>query len=230
MWNDISASGCPSTVRRNAVVRLLWQCKRTRRRKRSSRFSPRRHGAELRGRRTEVCHAAGPSRALCSRCSSRVPGDTETACAGDCAMRDNLRASPCAPCLRVKTVSPSPPRLETTGARRAGSGACRGRSESSEVGRRVERRAWIHEIDDVEDVGGLEAELKHGPATQREIAEDAEIDVRIARPSTMFRPAVPSSPIAGCAKAAVLNHCSISSSRGRPLSSFGSPTISARSS
>ena len=45
----------------------------------------------------------------------------------------------------------------------------------------------------------------------------------------MLRPAVPSSPIAGCANAAVLNHCSISSSRGRPLSSFGSPMMSARS-
>ncbi len=45
----------------------------------------------------------------------------------------------------------------------------------------------------------------------------------------MLRPAVPSAPIAGWANAAVLNHCSISSLRGRPLSSTGSPMMSARS-
>ena len=45
----------------------------------------------------------------------------------------------------------------------------------------------------------------------------------------MLRPAVPSFSSAGCAKAAVLNHCSIRSSRGRPLSSSGSLTTSGRS-
>ena len=57
-----------------------------------------------------------------------------------------------------------------------------GGADLSEVGRRVQGRAWVHEIDDVEDVGGLEAELKDGPATERDVAENAEIDVRIARP------------------------------------------------
>ena len=137
--------------------------------------------------------------------------------------RDTLRASPCAPCLRGENRDLRPLRqLRTTGARRAESGACRGRSGSCRSGRRVEGRARVRQVDDVEDVGRLEAELQASSGHRagcRGTRRDRRCDSQDRR-RCCGRPCRPA-PIAGCAKAAVLNHCSISSSRGRPLSSFG---------
>src|SRR5678815_5099556 len=51
----------------------------------------------------------------------------------------------------------------------------------TECRRRIERGTGIHEIDEVEDVGGLESELEHRPALQRNVPENPEINVANSR-------------------------------------------------